>query len=52
MENETRYDIWVNHEQSVVSFYPVEGFEQVTFFSVSELQAYLQILLARGFLFQ
>lgn len=46
------YQLWVNWDNFVVSFHPVNGYDVVCFQSQDNYQANLRILVQSGFRFQ
>ncbi len=48
----TKYRMWIDWEKAIVSFHPVQGYEQFRFSSRENYQARIQILVQSGFRFQ
>lgn len=46
------YRLWIDWDQQIASFHPVNGFDSVCFYSQENYQANLRILLQSGFRFQ
>lgn len=47
-----KYHMWINWEKAIVSFHPVNGYEQIRFSSRENYQARIHILVQSGFRFQ